>query len=83
MDLNKCPHPFAPSPRPKCRYRWPRPKRICVQHLYGLRNCGNMFLRSETVEGIGRQDFAVSEQAGKVIDRVTENLVAPFRRSLL
>lgn len=56
---------------------------LSVQHIYGLRNSGNMFLRSETVEGVGRQDFAVSEQAGKVIDYAVEALVAPFRRTSL
>lgn len=53
---------------------------LSAQQLYGMRNTGNVFLRAEEVEGVGKQEFTVSEQAGKVVDRAVEALVAPYRR---
>lgn len=53
---------------------------LSTQQLYGMRNTGNVFIRAEEVEGVGRTEFTVSEQAGKVIDRAVDALVGPYRR---
>lgn len=53
---------------------------LSVQQLYGMRNAGNVFIRAEEVEGVGRTEYTVSEQAGLVIDRACAALVKPYRR---
>lgn len=39
----------------------------------------NLFLRSEEVEGVGTVQYTVSDQAGAVINRAVENLLAGLR----
>lgn len=53
---------------------------LMVQHFYSLREAGNMYLRAETVEGVGRQEFTITENIGKVVDRAVDSLIAPYRR---
>lgn len=51
---------------------------LSVQHLLSI-GSGNLFLRSEEVEGVGTFQYTVSEQAGEVIRRATENLLHGLR----
>lgn len=39
----------------------------------------NLFLRSEEVDGVGKFQYTVSDQAGAVINRAVENLLAGLR----
>ena len=51
---------------------------LSVQHLLSI-GSGNLFLRSEEVEGVGTFQYTVSEQAGEVIRKATENLLHGLR----
>lgn len=51
---------------------------LSVQHLMSI-GSGNLFLRSEEVEGVGTFQYTVSEQAGEVIRRATDNLLHGLR----
>ncbi len=53
---------------------------LSVQSMFSMQQAGNVLVRSEEVEGIGRVDYAVSDQAGVVIERAVAALVAPYRR---
>jgi uncharacterized phiE125 gp8 family phage protein len=53
---------------------------LSVQQLWSMRATGNLFLRAEEVEGIGRQEFMLTDQAGRAVTRAVDALVAPYRR---
>lgn len=51
---------------------------LMVQHLKAI-GVENLFLRSEEVEGIGTFQYTVSDQAGEVIRKASENLLQGLR----
>lgn len=51
---------------------------LSVQHLKAIGG-ENLFLRSEEVEGVGNFQYTVSEKAGEIIQRATENLLQGLR----
>lgn len=53
---------------------------LSVQSMYSMQQVGNVMVRAESVEGVGRTEFAVSDAAGAVIQRAAASLIAPYRR---
>ncbi len=51
---------------------------LMVRHLYGLGE-RNLFVSSENVDGVGSQNFVVSEVAATVMRGASEGLLAPYR----
>ena len=51
-------------------------------HTYSL-SSQSLFLRRETVDGVGSQEWTVSEVAGTVITRAAESLLNPYRMMLV
>ncbi|MBT9370279.1 hypothetical protein [Rhizobium sp. CSW-27] len=47
---------------------------LSVQHLRSI-GAENLFLRAEEVEGVGRTEYTVSEQAGRIIEAACERLL--------
>ncbi|MBB3591722.1 hypothetical protein FHX08_002066 [Rhizobium sp. BK529] len=51
---------------------------LSVQHLRSLGK-DDLFLRAEEVEGVGRTEYTVSEQAGNIIRQASDRLLAGLR----
>ena len=51
---------------------------LSVQHMAAI-SAENLFLRAEEVEGVGSFQYTVSEQAGEIIRRASENLLQGLR----
>lgn len=51
---------------------------LSVQHLMAMSR-EDLYLRAEEVEGIGRDEYAVSEQASKIIERAADQLLQGLR----
>lgn len=51
---------------------------LMVKHLYGLGE-RNLFVSSETVDGVGSRNFVVSENAAEVMKVASENLLQTYR----
>lgn len=55
---------------------------LSVGHLYAL-GSQNLFLRRETVDGVGSTEWTVSEAAGSVIAKAADALLMPYRMPAL
>ena len=55
---------------------------LMLGHTYSV-SSQSLFLRRETVEGVGSQEWTVSEAAGSVITRAAESLLNPYRMMLV
>ncbi|MBX4944634.1 hypothetical protein [Rhizobium binae] len=51
---------------------------MSVQHMAAI-SAENLFLRSEEVEGVGSFQYTVSDQAGEIIRKASENLLQGLR----
>jgi hypothetical protein len=51
---------------------------LSVQHMRSMSK-DDLFLRVDEVEGIGRREFTVSDQAGKIIDATCDRLLQGLR----
>lgn len=51
---------------------------LMVQHMLAM-GAENLFLRADEVEGVGRQEFTVSEAAGKIIQDAADRLLQGLR----
>lgn len=51
---------------------------LSVQHMLSI-GAENLFLRAEEVEGVGRQEFTVSEAGGKIIRDAADRLLQGLR----
>lgn len=52
---------------------------LSVQHIQSL-GAQNLFIRADEVDGIGRREYTVSDQAGAVIRKASERLLSGLRR---
>lgn len=50
---------------------------LMVRYLFGLGE-RNLFVSSETVDGVGSQNFVVSDNAAAVMKRASESLLGPY-----
>jgi hypothetical protein len=51
---------------------------LMIKNLYALGE-RNLFVSAETVDGVGSQQFIVSENASKVMNEAADLLLAPLR----